>query len=54
MGRINKFEDLICWQKSRVLVKEIYEISCYDYFGRDFALKDQLRKAAISIALNNS
>ncbi len=52
MGRIEKFEDLVCWQKSRILVKEIYKISCQDLFGRDFVLKDQFRKAGISVILN--
>jgi four helix bundle protein len=52
MAKINKFEDLICWQKSRVLVKEIYILS--EKFGKDFSLKDQIRRASVSVMLNIS
>ncbi|SRR5690606_32215405 len=54
MAKIEKFEDLICWQKSRELVKEIYRITNTEKFSRDFALRDQARRAAISSMLNIS
>jgi four helix bundle protein len=52
--RIERFEDLIAWQKARSLVREIYRISRKQQFSRDFALRDQIRKAAISIPSNIS
>lgn len=52
--KLKKFEDLICWQKSRELVKEIYRITNTEKFSRDFALRDQARRAAISSMLNIS
>jgi four helix bundle protein len=52
MSRIEKFEDLICWQKSRILVREIYEITFRSSFCKDFALRDQIRRASLSIMLN--
>lgn len=52
MNKIEKFEDLICWQKARVLTKNIYSISSEKSFSRDFALRDQIRKASLSIMLN--
>lgn len=49
MATIEKFEDLICWQKSRILVKEVYK-SLKDC--RDFGFKDQMQRAAISVLSN--
>jgi len=52
MAKIEKFEDLICWQKSRSFVREIYNTTSGDNFRKDFALKDQTRRASISVMLN--
>lgn len=54
MGKIEKFEDLICWQKARELVKKIYKLTNSDRISKDFVLKDQIRRAGISIMLNIS
>ena len=51
-GRIEKFEELIAWQKARQLTSEIYKITSKDKFSRDFGLKDQIRRAAFSIMSN--
>jgi len=40
------------WQHSRKLVKEIYRVSGAGYFAKDFGLRDQLRRASISILSN--
>ena len=52
MARINKFEDLICWQKARVIVRDIYEIARKAGFKTDFSLRDQIRRAVNSVMLN--
>lgn len=52
MAKIEKFEDIIVWQRSRELIKEIYLISSKGKFEKDFSLRDQLRRAAVSISLN--
>jgi four helix bundle protein len=52
MAKINRFEDLICWQKARIIVREIHSITKKGNFARDYTLKDQIRRAAISIMLN--
>ena len=52
MGSFEKFEDMQVWQKSRELTKKIYFLSNQGLFGRDFSLKDQMRKASISIMSN--
>lgn len=52
MGKIVKFEDIEAWQRARKMVIEIYKISNDDLFSKDFALKDQIRRASVSIMLN--
>ncbi len=51
-GSIERFEDLIAWQKARVLTRQIYQLTSEVPFSRDFGLKDQIRRAAISIMSN--
>jgi len=50
--KIESFEDLLVWQKGMEVVKQVYLISKQGELGRDFALRDQLRRAAISIPTN--
>jgi four helix bundle protein len=47
--KITKFEDIICWQKSRILAND-----CYEVFKnlKDYSFKDQLLRRAVSI-MNN-
>ena len=50
--RIEKFEDLIAWQKARELTKEVYQISRLGAFGKDFGLAGQIQRASVSIMSN--
>src|SRR4030042_1870951 len=52
MAKIEQFEDILAWQKARELVKKIYKASVNKMFAKDFALRDQIRRAALSIMLN--
>ena len=52
MNKIEKFEDLIAWQKARVLVRDVYKTTLAPEFSRDFSLVDQIRRASISIVSN--
>ncbi|MFI4861659.1 MAG: four helix bundle protein [Phycisphaerales bacterium JB063] len=52
MPLVERFEDLVAWQKARVLTREVYAITKQDAFSRDFALRDQIRRAAISVMSN--
>jgi four helix bundle protein len=52
MSKIERFEDLIAWQKSRELTKRIYEVTRHDDFAKDFGLKNQIQRAAVSIMPN--
>ena len=52
MSRIERFEDLEVWKSSRSLANLIYNASSAGSFARDFALRDQIRKASISVVSN--
>ena len=52
--KIEKFEDIKAWQIARELVKEVYRTTSRDKFAKDFGLKDQIRRAAVSIMSNIS
>ncbi len=49
---IQRFEDIVAWQKGRELVDKVYKLTSEDKVRRDFVLKDQIRRAAISIMSN--
>lgn len=50
--KIKKFEDLESWKKARQLTNAVYEATATGSFARDFDLKDQIRRASISILSN--
>lgn len=49
---VNKFEDLVAWQKACELKKAIYTVSRKTSFARDFGLSGQIQRAAVSIMSN--
>ena len=52
MAKIERFEDIEAWKKARELAKEIYAISNEGLFSRDFGLRDQIRRAVVSVMSN--
>ncbi|MCW8841290.1 MAG: four helix bundle protein [Gammaproteobacteria bacterium] len=52
MGTVNGFEELLVWKKSRGLVGEVYSMTSQGAICRDYALKDQMRRAAVSVLSN--
>ena len=50
--KIRKFEDLESWKKARQLTNAVYKATATGNFARDFGLKDQIRRASISILSN--
>ena len=50
--KIEGFEDLLVWQKGIQLVKETYLATTQGAFSKDFGLRDQLRRSAVSIPTN--
>jgi len=54
MATIENFEDLEVWQISMDLCTEVYRITNSQLFSKDFGLKDQIRRAAVSVPSNIS
>jgi four helix bundle protein len=52
MARIERFEDIEAWKKGRQLRKVIYKCTRTGEFARNFALRDQIRRAAQSVTSN--
>ena len=52
MASIKRFEDVEAWKQGRELTRRIYQITSQSKFTRDYALRDQIRRAAISITSN--
>ncbi len=52
MAKIEKFEDILAWQKARELTQLVYRATRKGEFAKDFALRDQIRRAVISITSN--
>lgn len=52
MGAIQRFEDLKAWQKAREVNLQIYKLSNKGSFSKDFGLRDQIRRASVSILSN--
>jgi four helix bundle protein len=52
MPLIERFEDIQGWQEARILTKMVYALTCKDIFGKDFGLKDQIRRASVSVMAN--
>lgn len=54
MATIKRFEELEVWQMAMQLVTRIYNATNNGDFAKDFSLKDQIRRSAISIPSNIS
>jgi four helix bundle protein len=52
MATIERFEDMAVWEESRAFADTIYGVTGEGSFAQDFALRDQIRKAAVSIPSN--
>ncbi len=52
MTTAKRFEDLEVWQKAKELTNLVYSCSSDGAFARDFGLRDQMRRAAVSIMSN--
>ncbi|MDZ8264105.1 four helix bundle protein [Nostoc sp. ChiQUE01b] len=50
--KIETFEDLRVWKKGIELVKQIYLVTRQSELSKDFGLRDQLRRASVSIPTN--
>jgi four helix bundle protein len=52
LSKIDRFEDLIAWQKARELTRAIYQVTQQGVFAKDFGLARQIQRAAVSIMSN--
>ncbi len=52
MGTITRFEKIEAWQTARELTRLVCALTNAGPFARDFGLRDQLRRAAVSILSN--
>ncbi len=47
--KIERFEDLEVWNDARRLANLVYELTKKRDFAKDYGLRDQMRRAAVSI-----
>jgi four helix bundle protein len=52
MARIERFEDLEIWKLAKDVANQIYDITSVGKFSHDYVLRDQIRRAVISIFSN--
>lgn len=52
MAGVQRFEDLLAWQKARVLTASIYEVTRAGAFATDYGLARQIQRAAVSVMSN--
>lgn len=52
MDRIERFEDLVAWQKARLLTRSVYRMTQQGAFARDWGLANQIQRASVSIMSN--
>ena len=50
--KIERFEDILAWQKARILTKNIYESTRVGTFAKDYGLKDQVQRSSVSTMSN--
>ena len=52
MAAFVRFEDIAAWQQGRSLVNEVYRLSRSGLFAKDYGLREQMQRAAVSICSN--
>jgi len=52
MATFKKFEEIQAWQKAREITKAVYQVTNNPGFSKDFGLRDQIRRASVSIMAN--
>ena len=52
MSAFKTFEDIAAWKQGRELVKAIYAVTRTGAFVKDFGLRDQIQRAAVSVCSN--
>lgn len=51
-AKVEKFEDLLVWQRAKELSLAIYQVTAVGSFSKDYGLRDQIQRAAVSAMSN--
>ena len=52
MATFKRFEDIVIWQLGRQLVERIYALTRKGPFAKDYGLREQIQRAAVSVPSN--
>ena len=52
MAMVQRFEELVAWQKARLMTRSVYQATRKPDFARDFGLSSQVQRAAVSTMSN--
>ena len=52
MAAFTRYEDIHAWEQGRALVRSVYGLTCSPLFAKDYGLKDQVQRAAVSVCSN--
>ena len=52
MSLIKHFEEIHAWQEARILVQQVYALTQSGSFSKDYGLRDQIQRAAVSVMTN--
>jgi four helix bundle protein len=52
MAGFKNFEEIISWQKARLLCNRVYSLTNNKLFSKDFGLVDQIRRSSVSVMAN--
>jgi len=52
MATIKRFDEIEAWQSARELTRLVYALTKTGEFSKDYGLKDQIQRAAVSIMSN--
>ena len=47
-----RFEELNCWQEAVTLAADVYQLTASERFSKDFGMREQMRRAAVSVSSN--
>lgn len=50
--KFKKLEDIVTWQKAKVLAVDVYKLTSQKSFERDYSIKDQMRRSGVSVPSN--
>ena len=52
MAAFKQYEEIEAWREGRKLVQNVYAMTRGGVFSRDFGLRDQIQRAAVSVCSN--